>query len=161
VSFPRVPDAVTYAQGHTVGHANASVPRTLRGVRPWHVWTLLAPIALFAHPTVALSARVRFVSLELANKCWHKHYGSEKDSEGACVALLWLVEGRKTFRWGSLCKQARPSRRVCRRHSVRRLNKFNRNYEAYHGVNPSDPWRGDQQGLLAAIFAGRSERISR
>ena len=34
-------DAVTYAEGHTVGHANASVPPTLRGLRPWHVRTLL------------------------------------------------------------------------------------------------------------------------
>lgn len=34
-------DAVTYAEGHTVGHTNASVPPTLRGLRPWHVRTLL------------------------------------------------------------------------------------------------------------------------
>ena len=35
-------DAVTYAEGHTVGHANASVLPTLRGLRPWHVRKLLA-----------------------------------------------------------------------------------------------------------------------
>jgi hypothetical protein len=34
-------DAVTYAEGNTVGHVNASAQPTLRGLRPWHVRTLL------------------------------------------------------------------------------------------------------------------------
>jgi hypothetical protein len=34
-------DAVTYAEGKTVGRASASVLPTLRGLRPWHVRTLL------------------------------------------------------------------------------------------------------------------------
>jgi hypothetical protein len=34
-------DAVTYAEGNTAGHVIASVRPTLRGLRPWHVRTLL------------------------------------------------------------------------------------------------------------------------
>ena len=34
-------DAVSYAEGNTDGHVSASVPPTLRGLRPWHVRTLL------------------------------------------------------------------------------------------------------------------------
>lgn len=39
--FPRVPDAVSQAEGNTAGHAIASVQRPLRGLRYWHVPTLL------------------------------------------------------------------------------------------------------------------------
>jgi hypothetical protein len=34
-------DAVTYAEGNTTGHVSASIQSTLRGLRPWHVRTLL------------------------------------------------------------------------------------------------------------------------
>jgi hypothetical protein len=34
-------DAVSYAEGIMDGHASASVRPTLRGLRPWHVRTLL------------------------------------------------------------------------------------------------------------------------
>jgi hypothetical protein len=34
-------DAVTLAEGNTVGHASASARSTLRGLRPWHVRKLL------------------------------------------------------------------------------------------------------------------------
>lgn len=34
-------DAVTYAESNTVGHISASVLPILRGLRPWHVRTLL------------------------------------------------------------------------------------------------------------------------
>ena len=34
-------DAVSCAEGNTGGHASASVRPTLRGLRPWHVRTLL------------------------------------------------------------------------------------------------------------------------
>ena len=34
-------DAVSHAEGNMVGHASASVLPTLRGLRPWHVRTLL------------------------------------------------------------------------------------------------------------------------
>ena len=35
-------DAVYSSEGNTVGRANASARPTRRGLRPWHVWTLLA-----------------------------------------------------------------------------------------------------------------------
>jgi len=34
-------DEVTYSEGNTTGHVSASVRSTLRGLRPWHVRTLL------------------------------------------------------------------------------------------------------------------------
>jgi hypothetical protein len=34
-------DAVCFAEGNMVGHVSASVRSTLRGLRPWHVRTLL------------------------------------------------------------------------------------------------------------------------
>ena len=34
-------DAVSFAEGNTVGHDSASVQPTLRGLRPWHVRKLL------------------------------------------------------------------------------------------------------------------------
>ena len=34
-------DAVSYVEGNTGGHASASVRPALRGLRPWHVRTLL------------------------------------------------------------------------------------------------------------------------
>jgi hypothetical protein len=34
-------DAVSVAEGNKVGHVSASVRSTLRGLRPWHVRTLL------------------------------------------------------------------------------------------------------------------------
>jgi hypothetical protein len=40
--FPQGADAVTVAEGSTVGRAIASVQLALRGLRPWHVRTLLA-----------------------------------------------------------------------------------------------------------------------
>jgi hypothetical protein len=39
--FPQGADAVSFVEGNTVGHVNASVRSTLRGLRPWHVRTLL------------------------------------------------------------------------------------------------------------------------
>jgi len=39
--IPQGADAVSYAEGNTVGHVSASVKPTLRGLRPWHVRTLL------------------------------------------------------------------------------------------------------------------------
>ena len=40
----RIPgaDAVAYAEGNMLGRALASAPTTRRGLRPWHVRTLLA-----------------------------------------------------------------------------------------------------------------------
>ena len=35
-------DAVTHAEGNTAGRTIASAPTTRRGLRPWHVRTLLA-----------------------------------------------------------------------------------------------------------------------
>jgi len=40
--FAQGVDAVSYAEGNMVGHVIASVQPTLRGLRPWHVRTLLA-----------------------------------------------------------------------------------------------------------------------
>jgi hypothetical protein len=40
--FAQDADAVTYAEGNTTGGVSASVQSTLRGLRPWHVQTLLA-----------------------------------------------------------------------------------------------------------------------
>jgi hypothetical protein len=34
-------DAVSFAEGNMAGHVSASVRSTLRGLRPWHVRTLL------------------------------------------------------------------------------------------------------------------------
>jgi hypothetical protein len=34
-------DTVTYVEGNTERCANASASTTRRGLRPWHVWTLL------------------------------------------------------------------------------------------------------------------------
>ena len=39
--FAQGADAVTLAEGNMVGHVIASVQSALRGLRPWHVWTLL------------------------------------------------------------------------------------------------------------------------
>jgi len=39
--FPQGADAVSLAEGNTGGHASASVRSALRGLRPWHVRTLL------------------------------------------------------------------------------------------------------------------------
>jgi hypothetical protein len=40
--FVQGADAVTQAEGNTVGCASASARMTLRGLRPWHARTLLA-----------------------------------------------------------------------------------------------------------------------
>ena len=39
--IPQGADAVSVAEGNTDGHVSASVRSTLRGLRPWHVRTLL------------------------------------------------------------------------------------------------------------------------
>jgi hypothetical protein len=39
--FAQGVDAVSHAEGNTVGHVIASVQSTLRGLRPWHVRKLL------------------------------------------------------------------------------------------------------------------------
>jgi hypothetical protein len=39
--FSQGADEVTYSEGNTIGHASASVRTALRGLRPWHVRTLL------------------------------------------------------------------------------------------------------------------------
>jgi hypothetical protein len=39
--YPQGADAVSLAEGNMVGHASASVLPILRGLRPWHVRTLL------------------------------------------------------------------------------------------------------------------------
>ena len=41
-NFIQGADAVSFAEGNTGGRASASVRPTLRGLRPWHVRTLLA-----------------------------------------------------------------------------------------------------------------------
>jgi hypothetical protein len=40
--FAQGADAVSYAEGNTIGHVSASAQSTLRGLRPWHVRTLPA-----------------------------------------------------------------------------------------------------------------------